>query len=232
MLAVVVAHRPGEWFRESLESLALQDYGPLSVAVVDAAGSGIGPRVAEVLADATVIDAAGASGFSEAANAVLSANLGADFLLVCHDDVALAGDAVSTLVVEALRSNAGMVGPKIVEWDRPEIIRHAGYDVDRFGVPADRAGAHELDQEQHDGVRDAFGTPDGQALTVDIPPGIEAEIVLERAVDRREMLVYRQSETPLDDEEALVAAGFVATDADVRTTVRCGSHDFGLRAAP
>ena len=164
VLAVVVAHRPGEWFRETLESLALQDYGPLSVTVVDAAGSGIGPRVAEVLADAAVIDAAGASGFSEAANAVLSADLHADFLLVCHDDVALAPDAVSTLVVEALRSNAGIVGPKIVEWDRPEIIRHAGYDVDRFGVPADRAGAHELDQEQHDGVRDAFALPSAVLL--------------------------------------------------------------------
>ena len=164
MLAVVVAHRPQEWFGETLESLALQDYGLLSVAVVDAAGSGIGPRVAEVLSDAAVIDAAGASGFSEAANAVLSADLTADFLLVCHDDVALAPDAVSILVAEALRSSAGVVGPKIVEWDRPEIIRHAGYDVDRFGVPADRAGAHELDQEQHDGVRDSFALPSAVLL--------------------------------------------------------------------
>ena len=49
---------------------------------------------------------------------------------------ALASDAVAALVDEALRSNAGVVGPKIVDWDRPEIIQHAGYDVDRFGVPA------------------------------------------------------------------------------------------------
>ena len=164
MLAVVVAHRPGEWFEETLESLSLQDYEFLSVAVVDAAGSGIGPRVATILDNAEVIDAAGAFGFSEAANAVLSAELSADFLLVCHDDVALASDAVSTLVAEALRSSAGVVGPKIVDWDRPEIIRHAGYDVDRFGVPADRAGADELDQEQHDGVRDSFALPSAVML--------------------------------------------------------------------
>ena len=164
MLAVVVAHRPGEWFDETLESIALQDYESLSVAVVDAAGSGLGPRVAAVLEDADVLDAAGASGFSGAANAVLSAEPSADFLLVCHDDVALASDAVSVLVAEALRSSAGVVGPKIVEWDRPEIIRHAGYDVDRFGVPADRAGAHELDQEQHDGVRDSFALPSAVML--------------------------------------------------------------------
>ena len=164
MLAVVVAHRPGEWFEETLESLALQDYESLSVAVVDAAGSGLGPRVAAVTEGAEVVDAAGASGFSEAANAVLSAEAPADFLLVCHDDVALAPDAVSVLVAEALRSSAGVVGPKIVEWDRPEIIRHAGYDVDRFGVPADRAGADELDQEQHDGVRDSFAVPSAVML--------------------------------------------------------------------
>ncbi len=164
MLAVVVAHRPGEWFDETLESLALQDYESLSVAVVDAAGSGLGPRVAAVIDDAEVIDATGASGFSEAANAVLSTKPSADFLLVCQDDVALASDSVSVLVAEALRSSAGVVGPKIVEWDRPEIIRHAGYDVDRFGVAADRAGAHELDQEQHDGVRDSFALPSAVML--------------------------------------------------------------------
>ena len=164
MLAVVVAHQPGDWFTETLESLALQDYEPLSVAVIDAAGSGIGSRVAEVVGGAVIIDAAGATGFSEAANAVLSADLEADFLLICHDDVALAPDAVSILVLEALRSRAGVVGPKIVEWDRPQIIQHAGYDVDRFGVRADRAGLDELDQEQHDGVRDVFALPSAVLL--------------------------------------------------------------------
>ena len=164
MLAVVVAHRPGDWFEETLESLALQDYESLSMTVVDAAGSGIAQRVADVIGGAGVIDAAGASGFSEAANAVLSTEVDADYLLVCHDDVALASDAVTVLVDEARRSNAGVVGPKIVDWDRPEIIRHAGYDVDRFGVPADRAGAEELDQEQHDGVRDSFALPSAVLL--------------------------------------------------------------------
>ena len=164
VLAVVVAHEPGDWFTETLESLSLQDYEHLSTAVVDAASSGIGPRVSEVIADASVIDGAGAVGFSQAANAVLDAGVEADFLLVCHDDVALAPDAVTTLVAEALRSNAGIVGPKIVDWDRPEIIQHAGYDVDRFGVPAERVGAEDLDQEQHDGVSDVFALPSAVLL--------------------------------------------------------------------
>ena len=164
MLVVVVAHRPGEWFVETLESLALQDYEPMGTVVVDSASSGIAEQVAEVLADAAVIDAPRASGFAEAANAVLSAEIDADYLLVCHDDVALAPDAVSVLVQEAQRSSAGVVGPKIVDWDRPEIIRHAGYDVDRFGVKAERVGVDELDQEQHDGVADVFALPSAALL--------------------------------------------------------------------
>ena len=164
VLAVVVAHQPGDWFVETLESLSLQDYPALSTVVVDAASSGIGARVAEVMPAASIIDGAGTAGFSQAANTVLDAGVEADFLLVCHDDVALAPDAVTTLVAEAQRSNAGIVGPKIVEWDRPEIIQHAGYDVDRFGVPAERVGAGELDQEQHDGVSDVFALPSAVML--------------------------------------------------------------------
>ena len=164
MLAVVVAHRPGDWFVETLESLALQDYEPLGTAIVDAASSGTGSALAEALPEVTVIEAPRASGFSEAANAVLSAEVEADYLLVCHDDVALAPDAVSVLVQEAQRSSAGVVGPKIVDWDRPEIVRHAGHDVDRFGVPAERVGVDELDQEQHDGVADVFALPSAAML--------------------------------------------------------------------
>ena len=177
VLAVVVAHNPGDWFAETLESLALQDYGNLHTAVVDAAGSDIGARVSDVVRDAAIIDAAGAGGFAEAANAVLAATTAdsanavpaaavaeAEYLLVCHDDVALAPDTVGILVAEAERSNAGVVGPKIVDWDRPEIIQHAGYDVDRFGVPAERVGQDELDQEQQDGVNDVFALPSAVLL--------------------------------------------------------------------
>ena len=160
----MVAHEPGEWFVETLESLALQDYENLRVMVVDAAGSGIAEQVSAVIDDATVVDASASTGFSEAANAALSVGLESDFLLLCHDDVALAPDAVTVLVAEALRSRAGVVGPKLVDWDRPDVILQAGYDVDRFGVGAERAGFEELDQEQHDGVSDVFALPSAVLL--------------------------------------------------------------------
>ncbi len=162
--AVVVAHNPGDWFEETLESLALQDYEELKIAVVDAAGTGLESVVKQTVSDAVMIDAPSSRGFSDAANAVFGAGLDADYLLICHDDVALAPDVVSTLVAEALRSRASVVAPKLVDWDRPEVIRQAGYDVDRFGFGADRASAGELDQEQHDRVTDVFAVPSAVML--------------------------------------------------------------------
>ncbi len=163
-MAVVVAHEPGAWFVETLESLAVQDYAHLRVAVIDAAGSRLAAQVRSVMPDAVVMGTGGSNGFSEAANTILSADLQAEFLLICHDDVALAPDTVSILVAEAERSSAGIVGPKLVDWDRPEMIRQAGYEVDRFGFGAAIPGFEELDQEQFDGVRDVFAVPSAVLL--------------------------------------------------------------------
>ena len=55
--------------------------------------------------------------------------------------------------------NAGVVGPKLVDWDRPESLQHVGYHVDRFAVVDDVITAGELDQEQHDAVADVFAVP-------------------------------------------------------------------------
>ena len=41
---------------------------------------------------------------------------GASLLLFCHDDIAPDPDAVHILVEESFRSNAGVVGPKLVTW--------------------------------------------------------------------------------------------------------------------
>lgn len=160
VLAVVVAHDPGDWFEETLDSLATQDYTRLSVLVIDASGTGdLEARVAVAMPAASVLDAADTVGFSAAANAVLDTEVDPAFLLVCHDDVALAPDAVRQLVVESLRSNAGVAGPKLVDWDRPDRLQHVAYAVDRFAVAADVVDDDELDQEQYDSVADVFALP-------------------------------------------------------------------------
>lgn len=160
VLAVVVAHEPGPWFEETLDSLATQDYSRLSVVVIDGAGDpALGARVREALPSASLLDAGDTEGFSAAANAILDTEVDPAFLLLCHDDVALASDAVRMLVTEALRSNAGVAGGKLVDWDRPDRLQHVALEVDRFAVATDVVDPGELDQEQFDAVTDVFAVP-------------------------------------------------------------------------
>ena len=65
-------------------------------------------------------------------------------------------DAIRLLVEELYRSNAGIVGPKIVDWDDPMVLRSVGFGLDRFGEVDQPIEPDEVDQEQHDGVRDVF----------------------------------------------------------------------------
>ena len=78
------------------------------------------------------------------------------FLLFCHDDVVLDPDAARLLVEEAYRSNAGIVGPKLVDRDNPDVLLEVGMSIDHYGVPFSGIEPDEVDQEQHDGVRDVF----------------------------------------------------------------------------
>jgi len=114
------------------------------------------PRVADVLPRAFVRRLDGRAGFAEAANEALHTVEGATFLLLCHDDVVIDPPAVRLLVEEAYRSNAGILGPKIVTADNAEVLLEVGRAIDRFGAPYTGIEPGELDQEQHDGVRDVF----------------------------------------------------------------------------
>jgi GT2 family glycosyltransferase len=160
LVAVVVADRPGEWFEEALSAVGSQDYPNQSVLVIGAdARTDPAARVAAVLPEAylrrpTLPD--GHAGFAAAANDVLETVQGAAFLVFCHDDVAPEPEALRLMVEEALRSNAGIVGPKLVDWDHPELLLHVGLLVDKTGACGPLVEHGELDQEQHDAVRDVF----------------------------------------------------------------------------
>ncbi len=157
VVAVMVTSEPGPLFEESLAALGAQDYPSLSVLVLDS-GSGEDPtdRVAKALPGAYVRRCTGLTGFAEAANEALASVEGAVFLLFCHDDVVLDPDAARLLVEEAYRSNAGIVGPKFVDRDNPDVLLEVGMAIDHYGVPFSGIEPDEVDQEQHDGVRDVF----------------------------------------------------------------------------
>jgi GT2 family glycosyltransferase len=162
---VMVAHDPGPWFEESLEAVAAQDYPAIEVVVVDAASLvPVAERVAELLPDATTVRLDRNPGFGRAVNEVLPRIGNPPFLVLAHDDVAPDPTAVRALVEEAFRSNAAIVGPKVARWDDASRLLSAGEGADKFGFPVPLVERHELDQEQHDAVRDVFTVPDAFTL--------------------------------------------------------------------
>lgn len=159
VVVVMVAHDPGWWFEETLASIAAQRYQELSVLVIDAGSAdpdALRDRVAGVLPDAHLRRLEANPGFARAANESLVAVQGASFHLLCHDDVRLEPDVVSILVEEAFRSNAGLVGPKLVDWADPTRLLSVGMSCDHFGQPSPYVERGDLDQEQFDSVRDVL----------------------------------------------------------------------------
>ena len=167
VVVTLVAHDPGAWFEETLASVAAQDYPNLSVLVVDAGSADpedLRQRLASVLPGAHMRRLEENPGYGAAADEVLESVQGASFHLFCHDDVRLAPDAVRLLVEEAYRSNAGVVGPKVVEWADARRLLSVGMGADRFGQPVALVERGDLDQAQHDAVRDVFYVPGSATL--------------------------------------------------------------------
>ncbi|MDZ7675262.1 MAG: glycosyltransferase family 2 protein [Acidimicrobiales bacterium] len=165
VVAVMVTRNPGPWFDEALDALAAQDYTNLAVLVVDAASDeDPAGRVASVLPDAFVLRLDDNPGFGAAANKVREVVDGAAFYCFFHDDVAPKPRAITTMVGEALRSNAGIVGGKLVRWDDDRRLLQVGVSADKTGERSTLVEPGELDQEQHDAVRDVFLVPGGATL--------------------------------------------------------------------
>ncbi len=161
VVAVMVVHDPGPWFTEVLRALAAQDYSNLKSLVLITGDPGELPgQIATAVPRAFVRAVDGNPGFGPTANEVLRLVEGDNgFFCFLHDDVALEPDAIRLLVEEMYRSNAGVVGPKLVEWDDPTVLQHVGFGVDRFAEMDPIVEPGETDQEQHDAVRDVFALP-------------------------------------------------------------------------
>src|SRR3954454_2852462 len=157
----MVVHEPGPGFEAVLESLVEQDYPNLkSLFLVAGEAGDLTTTIRDKVPGAFVRAVPGNPGFGTAANEVLRLVEGDNgFFLIMHDDVALDPDAARLLIEEFYRSNAGIVGPKLVMWDEPHVLQHVGLGVDRFGEVDPLVEPGEVDQEQHDAVRDVFALP-------------------------------------------------------------------------
>jgi GT2 family glycosyltransferase len=75
----------------------------------------------------------------------------ADYVLFLHDDAALAPTAVAHLLKAAREvEEAGIVGPKVRDWEKPDVLRELGGSADRFGSPFSAIEEGEVDHGQYD----------------------------------------------------------------------------------
>ena len=161
VVTVTVVHEPGPWFDEVLDGLAEQDFTNLKhLFLVTSDPGDIPARIRDRVPNSFVRAASGNDGFGAACNEVLALVEGVNgFFCFLHDDVALDASAIRLMVEELYRSNAGIVGPKLVTWDDPGILQHVGLTMDRVGEIDPVVEVGEVDQEQHDAVRDVFAVP-------------------------------------------------------------------------
>ena len=169
VLVVLVSRNGAAWLRQCLIALSRQTHPRLSVLAVDNGSSDASPEMLETtlgseagvrLADESWILAA-----CRGRGLASPAGERADYLLLLHDDTLLAPEAVEHLVDTAERiEGAGIVGPKVLDAGRPEVLREVGQSADRFGYPYSPLEDGELDQGQYDRVREVLAVSSAAML--------------------------------------------------------------------
>ncbi|MBB33047.1 MAG: hypothetical protein CL455_05305 [Acidimicrobiaceae bacterium] len=154
---VVVAHNPDSWFKEVLASFAVQNYPNLKVTILTTGPiEPVQTIASEYLPQVDILEVNPNHGMGRNLNSVLEKKEYPAYFLFCHHDVSLAPDAVRLMVEESFRSNAAIIGPKVVNWERPNELLDVGYEMDKLGYPVSRIEEGELDQEQYDAVSAVF----------------------------------------------------------------------------
>jgi GT2 family glycosyltransferase len=157
VLVILVARDGATWLPQCLLGLSRQTHPRIGVLAVDSGSSDGSQEVLEsALGPEHVVRLDGTAGFSGAVGEALRTEVArqADYLLLLHDDTVLAPDAVAKLVEAAEGvAGSGVVGPKVLDWDDPRMIREIGMSTDRFGYPYSPLEEGEIDHGQYDQIR-------------------------------------------------------------------------------
>jgi GT2 family glycosyltransferase len=165
VVAAIVVHQPCPWLEEVVTSLASQDYPNLQTlffvtSSTTSASTVESEIIRHTLPAAVIRQVEGNPGYGPLMTEVSRLVEGeSGFFCFMHDDVALDSNAISSMIEEMFRSNAGVVGPKIVMWDDVSVLQSVGLGADRIGDISPIVEQGEKDQEQHDAVRDVFLVP-------------------------------------------------------------------------
>ncbi len=167
VMALVVVEQDDERFYDVLTAMADQTYDNLSVTILNATGIAEMPeRIQHACPFGEWVTMDPGTGFAELANWALTNvdPVAFPFLVIVDQFTALAPAGLSYLLEEMYRSNAGIVGPKLVGWDDGSKLISVGYGSDRRGRRIELIEPDEFDQDQYGGVSDVFIIPTGVQL--------------------------------------------------------------------
>lgn len=158
---VVLVVKDGEaWLSQCLMGLAEQTHPRIGIIAVDNGSVDRSTGLLEAaLGPGRVIRLAANAGFGSAVAVALGSEPArqADYVLLLHDDTVLEPQAVAELVEAAERiDGVGVVGPKVLDWDQPQVLQEVGLATDRFAYPYSPLEDGEIDQGQYDRVREVM----------------------------------------------------------------------------
>jgi GT2 family glycosyltransferase len=160
VLAVLVVRDGAAWLRTCLMGLAKQTHPRIGVLAVDnGSADGSAGLLEAALGPDRVIRSKDNVGFAGAVRIALASETAqqADYVLLLHDDTLLDPGAIAALVEAAERvDGVGIVGPKVLDWDEPRVLREIGLSTDRFGYPYSPLEDGEIDQGQYDRIREVL----------------------------------------------------------------------------
>src|SRR2546426_2304325 len=160
VLVLLVVRDGGRWLRQCLMGLARQTHPRIVVLAVDNDSSDGSANLLETaLGPDRVLKGERNLGFAGGVGLALQTDMArqADYVLLLHDDTVLEQGAVTALVETAERvEGAGVVGPKVVDWTEPRVLREIGLSTDQFGYPYSPLEDGEIDQGQYDRIREVL----------------------------------------------------------------------------
>jgi GT2 family glycosyltransferase len=158
VIAVVVCHNGRPFLRETFRGLAKQTRPIDDVVVVDTGSTdGSSEWARSRLGEDAVLAVRGQFGRAVMAALRDPRSAGMEWVWLLHDDSAPEPDALERLLAEAAsRPSAAILGPKLLSWSNPNRLQEVGWSVDRTGRAVSPVDDDEIDQGQHDQVRETF----------------------------------------------------------------------------
>ena len=155
--AVLVIDERTLWLEEVLDGLAAQDYKKIEFFLIcigkEKTNSDVDDLIERIIPASKIIRTANPITYPLLANLVLrnvSTESRENFFLFLKDDLVLDATCVRRMVELAVESNAGIVGPKVLDGENPSQLEDVGSVLDHFCSPVGIAEKGENDQGQHD----------------------------------------------------------------------------------